>query len=584
MKNRFGWRGCLSACVLIGLLAISCKKAVDWPEPSRLDEISMEGVRSENVGQWGFRVNYKLNGPVGATGVCISADSSVLVGSTGEEVAAMVVVNSNYAATVDFPSFPKANKIFYKIYVQDATGYRRYSQVYGHRLASMVVRNPYIVHGMAVHNTHTTESFSDYDEGPYGWFDNSLSIMSALNDIAPENYRAVLNGKALHLATVLPGTKREIRHRLIFDVPQEIPFGDAKLELYHRDALVATEQVHVVAGGLINKQTRYFPEELKGNYASYAGEVYNYAASGTPVPRTQFFYKWTPGTNQWAKLPDPPTSVPTWYGNGMQELDGTLYLFPHVTSENSPRFFVEEYMITYHIASGQWRKKILYSGHDFRQALEVQDSFVYQGKVYWIATVPNTSILNDVIMSYDPSTETYERFYQLPYLGDATYKATVLDGKVYLLRSSTRSYMSSIYTNASEFFELDMSGKKLIAKPWFVDKVRRQWIIANGGAGYLEPYIVGHQGKIYAYGGKLRSEYFDNHMTLFVVYDPTTDQWSPVSDYSYYTARVSQTEGQMLSLNGKLYLFHGINGEIHHYSSGRFRHERHGNIYTLDVR
>lgn len=268
----------------------------------------------------------------------------------------------------------------------------------------------------------------------------------------------------------------------------------------------------------------------------------------------------------------------------MQELNGTLYLLPFVSSEGSPRFYTEEYMISYHIASGQWHKKILYNGHDFRQKLEIQDSFVYQGKVYWIATISNSYIFNDVIMSYDPSTETYERFYQLPHLAEATYKATVLNGKVYLLRSSTRSYMSSTYTNANEFFELDMSGKKLTTKPWFTDKVQRQWIIGNGGAGYVDSYMVAHQGKIYVYGGRLQREYLNNHMTLFVVYDPATDQWSPVSGYSYYTARVSQTEGHMLSLNGKLYLFHGVNGEANYYSSGPYRYQRHGHVYTLSVR
>lgn len=580
MKTIFRCGHCLGTVSLVVLLVMSCKKTKDQPESSILDKISLEGVRSQNVGQFGFTINYTTEGPVSITGVCISSDSSMLVSSPGEEVVAMLVTKNNYIAKVDFSSFPKTNKIFYKVYVQDASGYRHYSQVYGHRLALMVVRNPYIVHGLAVYNTHTTKSFYDYDEGPYGGFDNSLSIMTALNDVVPENYKAFLNGTTLRLDTLIPGTKNEIRHRLIFDVPREIPFGQNTLELYHKHSLVTREQVQIVAGGLLTRQTRYLTKELKGSYAVFGDEVYNYASSGAPVSDAHFFYKWLPKTNQWTKLQDPPLATPTWYGNAMQELDGALYLFPYV-SENG-RLNYEEYMLSYHIASGKWRKKVLYAGSNYRPRMEVQDSFAYQGKVYWIATESN-SIVNDIIISYDPSTDTYERFYQLPHSEGATYKATVLNGKVYLLRSGTRSSWGSTFTSANEFFELNISGKKLVPKSWFADKVQRQWIIGNNfGAGYLESYLVSHHGKIYAYGGRFEREYFNRHMTLFVVYDPATDQWSPVSGYSFYMAKVSQTEGHMLSLDDKLYLLHGINGAYDNYGSSGG--DRHGHVYTISVR
>lgn len=584
MKNIFSKISLLYVLLGICMLDLSCKKNEEIDVPSQLKDITIENVKSENTGQWSFKVSYTIKGTVEVSGISFLADSLALVTSNGQELAGVPNGNNSYSSSGDFTASPRSYKVYFKIFIQDANGYRSYSKVYSHNLASLALRNPYIVHGLGQTNTHLSNSFWDYDEGPYGWMDNSLCVMSALNDVTAESYGAVLAGVKLSKATVVPGNKNEIRHKVIFDVPQAIPFGKAKLELSYKGELVSTEQVEVIAGGLISQQTRSIPKEMKGNYIFYGNEMFNYASNGSDSSTDQYFYKWNPSTNIWTKLTNPPSIVPTWSGgNGMQVVNGIIYLMPQITVDKWG-FAIEEYLVSYNIASGQWRKKVLSNGSSSLR-LVVHDSFVYKGKIYWIGEGSGGRSDSQTIMSYDPVTETYERFIDYLSFGYSVgYRAAILGDQVYLLRSSTRSSYGSTYTNANEFFELNMDTKKLIAKPWFTDKSSRQWIAMNGGAGFLTPYLVSHKGKIYAYGGSVASSYNNRHSTLFVVYDPATEKWEPVGGYSPYIARVSQTDGFMLSMGEKLYLGHGVNGYYSSYSSSLSKTDIHSNIYSLSVK
>lgn len=570
------------------LLNLSCKKEkiITFEPPA---EIILNGATATNIGQWGFRVNYSIDSVVKTSGIIFSSDSATLSNSLGEQVTGLVATGNLYTATVDLIAFPATSNIFYKIYTQNANGYRRYTKIYSHNLASMLVQNPFIVKGPAASNTHSPYNYWDYDEGLYGELDHSLSVMCALSDVSLENYKAYLNGISLHLDTIILGGKNEIRHRMIFDVPEEMFLGKADLKLYHKNNLVTSTEVEVCSGGLLTKNKRVLTQEIKGNYASYSGEIYNYACDNINNG-TAYLYKWKPTTNEWTKLTNPVANVLTTDGNGMQVLNGIIYFMPHRVYQSTIWNInnSEEYMITYDIANAKWDKKILYSGKVQRIELQVHDSFIYQEKIYWIAKEKRNgwAYNEDLMMCYDPASGTYSQFHILlgEYYQPFSYKATVLDGKVYLLRSGVRSYTGSSYTMANKFYEFDMSSKTLIPKSWVVDKTQRQWIVGNGVAGFIDPYLVSFKGKIYAYGGILEREYFIRHHTLFAVYDSQTDKWSPVNNSSFYTAKVSQTDGFMLPVGDQLYLGHGFDGYSVVWSSNSPQQERSPFIYTVSVK
>jgi N-acetylneuraminic acid mutarotase len=75
-----------------------------------------------------------------------------------------------------------------------------------------------------------------------------------------------------------------------------------------------------------------------------------------------------------------------------------------------------------------------------------------------------------------------------------------------------------------------------------------------------KPYLFRYNKKIYVYGGFSSVGYTTSYNTLFAVYDPIYNKWSPVAK-NYSSATVGQTDGCIFQINGKIYIGGGYNNE-----------------------
>jgi len=155
----------------------------------------------------------------------------------------------------------------------------------------------------------------------------------------------------------------------------------------------------------------------------------------------------------------------------------------------------------------------------------------------------------------DPVNDSWAYFMGLPDL-EWGCVAVVNNNQVYLLSSQTDRQEGGNLKYLNEFYLLNIPGKSMVKKNWIADR----------RIGVLSPYLTSFNNKIYVYGGSSSNGFQSNYSSLFAVFDPLLNNWSPVSGYSYFTAWASQTEGFMFPIGNKLYLGLGIdrksNGHI----------------------
>ena len=160
------------------------------------------------------------------------------------------------------------------------------------------------------------------------------------------------------------------------------------------------------------------------------------------------------------------------------------------------------------------------------------------------------------IRVYDPVNDSWTYYMDLP---DAAWGwiSVVHANDIYLLAVKPGKQADATTEFLNEFFLLDLPGKSIVSKNWITDRE----------VAVDAPYLVSFNNKIYAYGGHYSTGFTSLYSSLFAMYDPQQDKWSPVSGYSYFTGWVSQTYGFMLPIANKLYVGLGYdrytNGNIH---------------------
>ncbi|RZK22373.1 MAG: hypothetical protein EOO43_09700, partial [Flavobacterium sp.] len=244
-------------------------------------------------------------------------------------------------------------------------------------------------------------------------------------------------------------------------------------------------------------------------------------------------------------------------------VNGIVYFSPAnirpwgIFDERNP-YYYKEVITTYEPTTNIWKEIELLNTKDEKldRGLDVLESFIIGDDIYSIVreTPKTTNTVRCVLKVFNVRDKSWKEHMELP---NKFYRVTVLDGKVYALTSEYDIQQGATDSYKNEFMIIDLKSKSLIKKEWVVGK----------NTGTYKPYLTNFGNKIYVYGGQYSSGYTSLYSSLFAVYDPSIDKWSPVSGYSYFTAWVCQTNGFMLPINNKLYIGLGLdrytNGNIY---------------------
>jgi hypothetical protein len=547
----------------------SCKKgglAESTTEPPKpVVQSFYDDLKIDSVQQRSIVVSYQLLKKAKITGVAIALDSITLAnhlaGSTDQEA---VFVNDKYFAKIQWPYnlTPTDDKIWFRLYVIDEDGTKTYSPVFGKGVAMYEVENKFVVNGKAIYNNHPKDFFINYEGGAIGSYDNSLIVDAITTDAAIENYRATLNDLPASVGRIDAVPYPESHKYILIDVPDDLPIGPAMLKFYYQDKLVYTEKLTIVNGGLLSRSSYPISRTYTGCFFEYGGKLFTYT-NPEPLAETASFYSWIPETNVWEKLHGPKDLpyIDLIRLKGGKTINGTVYFNPLMVRAGATVPTYEEYILAYTPATREWKEKTLFiTTRELEdRSMLVNDSFLYNDKLYCITEeLPGGRMAGTIkhkIKIYDPANGSWEDYMDLP---EKPYKwlAVSNNNQVYLLNTGRGEVGVATTEYVNEFYLLNVAGKSILKKNWIADRE----------VGVNAPYLVSFRGKIYVYGGHYSSGYASLYSSLFAVYDPQQNKWSPVSGYSYFTGWVCQTDGFMLPIANKLYLGLGLdrytNGNI----------------------
>lgn len=542
---------------------VACKKAAaPIPAPPVVDNLpKANAITAVSIDQLNFTVSYTLNFTTSATGVTYATDSISLVKNAGTDVNSFVNTLS-YLAKIALKAYPADNKVWYQVYFFNSSGTKVYSKIYRHEFSLWQVQNKYIVNGLAIDNNHSKDGLVTFDQTPYTGLDNSLTVSIYMTGYDYKGYKAKINGINAPLGKFIDSWGVTEIKKLVFDVPENIPIGNAKFELYNYDKLVYSADVMVVNGGLLSKVLHPIGNNQGGDYVVHNNELYTYinrwVGSGTEQPQ---FHKWSPATYTWTKLPNPPETRYSEY-NGGQSINGLIYFCPNVRDYgNTYPFLYEEWLWTFNPANNVWKKTILSSNGPSNQT-KIDEQFFgcfsHGGKLYCLLSYKSYGTYYYEMHVYDPADNSWKKFMDLPNDRSSitVYKTVVNNGKAYLLISKRVSSAYSGTVTKNQFFEMDMNTKTLIPRNWITDP-GRNWVIINDNEfAVAAPNLASYRGKIYVYGGG-NTIFSSIYSSVFAVYDPDANTWSSVSGYSYYTGWVSNNYGYFGTINDKLYVGFG---------------------------
>lgn len=559
----------------VALLGYSCKKN----SPEATDDVAKPGVtekdfytllKVDSIKQRSFVVNYRLNKEAESTGVINALDSMELVANAANYTPTKAtLLNNTYTVKIAYPyNSPPENKIWYRIYSTDKNGVKSYSPVISQQIAIYELKNKYVVNGKAEFNNHPKDFFINYEGGDLGAQDNALNIEAIISDMDIQNYRATINDAQVNIGKIDALSYPFTHKTILIDVPDDLPTGPASFKLYYKSKLVYSETIQIINGGLLSKSKHPVNYFTGGTFFTAGDKLYTFSSDGSAASSINF-HSWTPATNEWKKLPN-PTELPklNMAANLAGKLvNGIVYFAPvyirpwGIYDKNNP-YYYQEVMMTYNPATNEWKKIMLVDTKNEAEdrSLYVTDFFEFNNKLYCITSeaAPGYSGANGAnnIRVYDPASKSWELFMKFPF-STWSCRSVINNGRVYLLTSKTGKQEAATTNFVNEFYELNMDSKTLVAKSWINDK----------SAAVMSPYMMSFKDKIYVYGGQYSSGYTSLYSSLFTVYDPNSNQWAPVSGYSYYTAWVSQTLGFLTEINGKAYVGLGYdrytNGNIY---------------------
>lgn len=551
---------------LLTFFLFACKKKeseeILSPEPDPIVPalaLIVNEIKVDSVEQLAFTITYKLSTSTTETGINFDFDSLNLVNNKSTYEWQSVLNNGSFYARPELWSYAPQDKFWYRIYYKDESGKKIYTQIYKQDLPKYSIRNEFIVCGKEEYNS-------------IGSFDNLLVLVAYNSDNNLQNYSAKINGISTPASKFETINYNKNHKNIIFDVPENLPLGPAKFQLYYLGKLDYETEITIVNGGLLTK-TKHPLNIVSGQFFTHEKRLYTLTGDITG----NMFYSWEPINNVWTKLPNPPVALAP-SKQPAHSIQDLIYFPPiSVSPWGFTDFYYDELVWTFNPETNKWNKITLYHTTEgpHERRMEVQASVVYENKIYCIIresamTInPVIEYNKTLIKVFDPLDNSWKELMALNDANIWSYRACVLDNQIYILKAVINKQVSASTDFTNEMFVLDINNKTLIKKNWIDEKE----------IGVSNPYFVPYKGKIYAYGGLSSSGYFSTYSSLFAVYDPIKNKWQSLSNYGYYTARVSQTDGFLLELNDKLYLGLGYD----RYSNGGGS-DRNSLIFNLDIR
>lgn len=543
--------------LLITSFFFGCKKEnpVDSDQPVESFAPGFDSVKAEAFDLLSFDVAYKITENHSKSGIIYATDSVSITQNKGAKFSNKTVSNKQIFR-VELPSYAPKHKVWFKVFYIKNTGETVFSAAYLYDCPTYIVRNKNVVTGSGLLNAHPKENIITYGNNPFRGMDNSLNVDTYNMDGYSTSYSATINDIPSSLDSIDRFSNR-VKQTLFFNVPESVPLGNAVFKLYYKNKLVYTENLKIINGGILLK-SRY-PINDEGYFFTFdhfvqGNNLYFYTPGA--------FHKWDPKENVWTRLSNPAEHIDA-RRLKIYAIGEKFYLAPLSVKKGSYSWDpYEEIIWSYNINTDVWEKRVLvpYNSPARRDFIQIVDCFNYKNKLYCIIFLNG----RHTIEVFDPSDYSWNKFMDLKLTSTdfSDFKTVVNDGKVYLIAAQrTDSYYSSPKVK-TDFYEFDMENKSFIKKNWIVDK-EKDWSSNNNQPAILDYQLTAHKGKIYLYGGRLpinNSPYFF-YTPMFAVYDPHKNEWSPASDYSYYTAWVNQTEGFFMSNGDGLFLGLGIDGK-----------------------
>ena len=561
--------------IILTVFLVACKK--DKPELSSENEVPgqpaeqafYKDLKIDSIQQLSIVVSFQLNKTAKIIGLLTTLDSASLVNREQDYMKReMTFRNDRYYTKIEWPyNLPPTDDVFwFRLYMIDEMGTKTYSPVFRQKIATFQIKNKYVVNGKGAYNKHPKDFYINFEGGVIGTYDNSLIVDAVTNDVNLENYRATLNEIPISISRIDPLAHPPTHKHILFDVPDDFPLGQANFKFYYLDKMVYSTELTIVNGGLLSSIKHPVAKTNSGCFFEYNGKLFTYTYYSWE--RGAEFYSWTPETNVWQKLPVPKEMSNLTYNfvSPAKVINGIVYFQPQINTygggfDGTPPNY-EELLITYNPNTGESKTTKLFHTTNKAEArsLNVVDYFVYGDRLYCITSElingQSTSSAHRIRV-YNPADNSWTHFMDLPYSGVWGWTAIVNVNQVFLLNAKSGKQESASTEFLNEFYLLNMSSKSLTKKSWISDRE----------VGVYKPYLTSYNNKIYVYGGYYSTGYSSLYSSLFAVYDPEKDKWSPVSGYSYFTGWVSQIYGFMFPIGNKLYLGLGIdrvsNGNIH---------------------
>jgi hypothetical protein len=548
------------------LFIMGCKKDLpkkaaplppNTPVNTIADQITVTTMAIDSLDQNGFTINYTLSSTAKTSGIIFSTDSiSLTTNAQGKTISriANLTGEKKYSAYIKNPENVTNTIYWYKIYIIDNDDKTFYSNITKQPLSPYQIYSKSIVKG-------------PYKDNNFSMDYNGLMITTTNIDLNAKNYSSTINGAQIPIAEIIHYTGTNPYNYLVFDVPSSLGLGPAVFTLSYKNNIVYSTSIIIVGGGL-KFATKHPDQNPYGSHFTYNDELYfiTYRDINDEVS----FHKWNPLNNVWTKMRKPPSDwsiaeLSTYSGH---EINGVIY-FPPVTFQNmyinGVRSIYNEYMYTYTPSTGAWNHIKLYQSNEPNKAISIMDCFVFNNKFYSVIQEINGDVTLDIIKEYDPSKGSWQKVMELPFVA-WDCKAAVVNGEIYLLTAFASKQYSAITEFSNKFQQLDLNSKKLIDK---------SSVEGDGVMGTYKPYLFVYNNKIYVYGGFSYVGYVTSYNTLFAAYTPNTDKWSPVAN-TFNNAKVSQSDGFIVQLNGDMYIGAGYNS-FSNSSSSRLNQ----NIYSM---
>lgn len=550
---------------ILCLVLTGCKKdskivtppGTQNPTPSPLPLVST--LKTDSVTQNSYILYYQLSNTPVTTGIRWDSDSTKLLDNTYGARSIAVLSNNYYKFSFTNLMLSNSGKYYFKVFATDKDGNTTYSKIYSQAMPSYSVISPFIVVGPASLN-------------------NSLIVNAFNQDTKVENYTAKLNGGSVTIYKINAITNYSYVSILI-DVPAEAALGNNKLELYYMGKLVYSKDLTVVNGGLLTV-TNHPGTFSGGSFFTYQNQLYTFLNDqNTGIGSKMSFWRWAPSSNNWQQLPNPNYS-PFVFSFPGYEINGVIYFPPYmkyawgVDASNSS---YDEIISTYTPSTGIWKDIPLFHTNIRAEGkgISINNCFVYKSKLYCILQEntggmdASTGTLIDVVKVFNPSDGTWQKIMQLPTAWG--YRAIVSNNKIYVLATLSGSQVYATTDFVNEFYLLDMENQTLFKKNFFTESTY---------TGVYKPYMFTYNNKIYIYGGQSSSGYVSNYSPWFACYDPNTDSWSPIAANTYNSAKVSQTDGFALPINGTVYVGLGYDN----YNNGTIGTGIKNTIYSLSIK